>query len=171
MWMPSNLKLPILLLCSVDMDRGRLTYLSLPVVHKHPLYFTDVQGEVVVWAPSSHSSDLLSVGLFISIQNKAYNGGVFSKIKDAIWAVLCYTVMCKQAIQMVADHTALGCSCAEGERRGCEDSVHLWPTHPKKARIQMCRWLFRPRSFSLVISCFRIMKLNAELYLTNSILT
>lgn len=66
-------------------------------------------GEVIVWAPSVLGSDLFFVGHFISIWDKAYNGDVICKFKNDIWAVLCYTVICKQSIDE-------GWACSPGER-------------------------------------------------------
>ncbi len=67
---------------------------------------------MVLLAPFSLGTHLLSVGRLIVVGDQAYHSCIVSKFDDDVGAVYCCTVVCVQGVQEWAEDTALwGTQC------------------------------------------------------------
>ncbi len=111
--------------CLVDGDGCVFSALS-PEIHHQLLGLVDVEWEVVLLAPFSQGTHLLSVGRLIVVGDQAYHRCVIGKFDDDVGAVCSCTVVCVQAVQEWAEDAALrGHQCwGSGEMRCC---CPFWP--------------------------------------------
>ncbi len=72
---------------------------------------------MVLLAPFSQGTHLLSVGRLIVVSDQAYHRCVISKFDDDIGAVCSCTFMCLQGVQEWAEDAALWSTSVEGQGR------------------------------------------------------
>ncbi len=72
---------------------------------------------MVLLAPFSQGTPLLSVGRLIIVGDQAYHRCVVGKFDDAVGAVCCCTVGCVQGVQEWAKDTALWSTSVEDQGR------------------------------------------------------
>ncbi len=72
---------------------------------------------MVLLAPFSQGTHLLSVGRRIVVGDQAYHCCVIGKFDDDVGAVCCCTVVCVQGVQEWAEDTALWSTSVEGQER------------------------------------------------------
>ncbi len=70
---------------------------------------------MVLLAPFSQGTHLLSVGRLIVVGDQAYHCCVIGKFDDDVGAVCCCKVMCVQGVQEWAEDAALWSTSVEGQ--------------------------------------------------------
>ncbi len=72
---------------------------------------------MVLLAPFSQGTHLLSVGRLIVVGDQAYHCCVVGKFDDVVGAVCGCTVVCVQGVQELAEDAALWSTSVEGQGR------------------------------------------------------
>ena len=88
-----------------------------PEVNDDPLFFVDVQVQVVLLTPV-HQISHLPVSKFIVILNEAHNCCVIHVLQDLVVVVPWTAVVGHQGEQQGAWNTALGCAGVQGDDLG-----------------------------------------------------
>ncbi len=124
MWTQRNLKLFTRSTGVLSMEMGVFSALS-PEIHHQLLGLVDVEWEVVLLAPFSQGTHLLSVGRLIVVGDQAYHRCVIGKFDDDVGAVCSCTVVCVQAVQEWAEDAALRGTSVEDQGMRC--CCPFWP--------------------------------------------
>ncbi len=150
--------------CLVDGD-GVCSLLCLLKSTTKLLGLVDVEWEVVLLAPFSQGTHLLSVGRLIVVGDQAYHRCVIGKFDDDVGAVCSCTVVCVQAVQEWAEDAALrGNQCwGSGEMRCCCPILTTWLLPVRKSQDPAAQRSVQSQSLELSTSVAGTMVLNAEL--------
>ncbi len=163
MWTQRNLKLFTRSTGVLSMEMGVCSALS-PEIHHQLLGLVDVEWEVVLLAPFSQGTHLLSVGRLIVVGDQAYHRCVSANLTMTL--ELCVAVQSCVYRQYRSGLRTQPCGAPVLRIRGDEVLLPIlttWLLPVRKSRIQLHRDLFSPRVWSFSTSVAGTMVLNAEL--------